>query len=185
MHGILRPRPTLVGPKPLTAAVDLDALAVQFLGEMRSSARGRFERHRRGSAAPSNLLDGDCRTVERTAATAFREQCSGTLVAHISAHAFSAWVAAEPGYPPQREAHVLAQLQLVLQDLADHGVHECLTLTESQCDVYDLDLAQLVAESLDRTTFSHLRRQADIHWEGTLVKSLDPPVLVMVVSIDL
>lgn len=185
MHGILRPRPTLVRPLPAPVEGDLEALTAEFLGETRASALGRFEGHRLLSAAPSNLLAGECRTVQRTANAAARDGSSATIVAHISAPAFAAWAACEPGYAGQRETHVLAQLQLMLQDLSDHDVHQCLALTETQCDVYDLDLAQLIQESLDRTTFSHLRQHADIHWEGTLVKSLDPPSLVLVVSIDL
>ena len=186
MHGILRPRPTLVRPTQPKVDVDLDALTDEFLGETRASALGRFEGHRIRSATPSNILAGDCHTVERTIpGSPGPEGCQGKIVAHISGPAFAAWAAAEPGYPAQREGHVLAQLQLVLQDLADHDVHECLALTQTQCDVYGLDLEQLIAESLDRTTFSHLRQHADIHWEGTLVKSLDPPALILVVSIDL
>lgn len=184
MHGILRPRPTLVRPTQAKAGQDLDALTNEFLGETRASALGRFEGHRIRAAAPSNLLAGECHTVEHVIAPG-EHGSGGSIVAHISGSAFAAWAAAEPGYPGQREAHVLAQLKLVLQDLSDHDVHECLALTETQCDVYGLDLEQLIAESLDRTTFSHLRQQADIHWEGTLVKSLDPPALVLVVSIDL
>lgn len=184
MHGILRPRPTLARPSLTTVEVDLDALTHEFLGETRASAMQRFEGHRLEASAPSNVLAGECRTVERTVSSSLRG-CSGTIVAHISAPAFAAWTAAEPGFPAQREAHVLAQLQLVLQDLADHDVHSCLALTETQCDVYGLDLEQLVAESLDRTTFSHLGKPADVRWEGTLVKSLDPPALVLVVSLDL
>lgn len=184
MHGILRPRPTLPRAPQPKVDVDLDALTDEFLGEARASALGHFELHRIRSIAPSNLLTGECRTVERTVRDS-PGALAGKIVAHISGPAFAAWAASEPGYPAQREAHVLAQLQLVLQDLADHDVHECLALTQTQCDVYALDLEQLIGESLDRTTFSHLRQHPDIHWEGTLVKSLDPPALVLVVSIDL
>ena len=186
MHGILRPRPSLGRAPQATVDTDLDALTDEFLGETRASALGRFEGHRIRAVAPSNVLAGECRTVERTVRHGpGHPACQGKIVAHISGPAFAAWAASEPGYPAQREGHVLTQLQLVLQDLADHDVHECLALTQTQCDVYALDLEQLIAESLDRTTFSHLRQHADIHWEGTLVKSLDPPALVLVVSIDL
>ncbi|MFA5944165.1 MAG: hypothetical protein WC876_06840 [Candidatus Thermoplasmatota archaeon] len=186
MHGILRPRQTLVRPSQAQGGLDLEALTTEFLGDTHESAISHFEVHRIRSSAPSNLLAGDCRTVQRTVTAGHGDGgCNGTIVAHISAPAFTAWAATGPGQPQQREAHVLAQLQLMLQDLSDHEVHGCLALTQSQCDVYDLDLVQLVTESLERTTFSHLRQPAEIHWEGTLVKSLDPPALVLVVSIDL
>jgi len=186
MHGILRPRPTLARASQPKVDTDLDALTNEFLGETRASALGRFEGHRLRSAAPSNVLAGECRTVERTVRESpGHPACQGKIVAHISGPAFAAWAGSGPGYAGRREGHVLEQLQLVLQDLADHDVHECLALTQTQCDVYALDLEQLITESLERTTFSLLRQHADIHWEGTLVKSLDPPALVLVVSIDL
>jgi hypothetical protein len=164
----------------------LEAVTTTFLREARESALGHFEGQRLRSDDVSNVLSGDTRTVQRIVEPRPGSPgCSGTIVAHISGPAFAAWVAMAPGHPSQREAHVLDQLQLVLQDLADHDVHSCLALTESQCEIYDLDLVQLVAESLERTSFSQLQRPADINWEGTLVKSLQPATLVLVVSIDL
>lgn len=185
MHGILRPRQTLVRPSQAEGGLDLEALTTEFLDDAHQSAVGHFEGHRLRSLVPSNLLAGDCRTVQRTVAAGPDGGCNGTIVAHVSAQAFAAWSANGSGPALQREAHVLAQLQLVLQDLSDHEVHGCLALTQSQCDVYDLDLMQLIAESLERTTFSLLRHPAEVHWEGTFVKSLHPPALVLVVSIDL
>ncbi|MHB1261110.1 MAG: hypothetical protein ACYC2H_05280 [Thermoplasmatota archaeon] len=173
-------------PSQAEGGLDLEALTNEFLGDAHESAVSHFEGHRIRSSAPSNMLAGDCRTVQRTVTSGHGAGgCNGTIVAHISAQAFAAWAASGPGAPPQREAHVFAQLQLMLQDLSDHEVHGCLALTKTQCEVYDLDLVQLIAESLERTTFSNLRRPAEIHWEGTLVKSLQPPALVLVVSIDL
>lgn len=186
MHGILHPRLKLVQPSPAPADADLEALTTDFLGEMHRAALDHFEGQRLRSSSPSNVLAGECRTVQLTMPTGKGVGvCSGSIVAHVSGPAFAAWAASEPGPSSQRENRVLDQLKLVLQDLSDQDVHGCLALTESQCNVYDLDLVQLVAESLDRTTFSRLRRLPDIHWEGTLVKSLDPPALVLVLSIDL
>lgn len=184
MHGILRPRTTIVRPSLTKVELDLDALTNEFLGETRAAALLRFDGRRIEASAACNALAGDCRTAERTV-TSTTGGCSGSIVAHVSAPAFAAWAASGPGFPAQREAHVLGQLQLVLQDLCDHDVHSCLALTEMQCDVYGLDVEQLVVESLDRTTFSRLGKPAAVRWEGTLVKSLDPPALVLVVSIDL
>ena len=186
MHGILHPRLHLVRRPGDGSDVDLDALTNDFLGEMRRSAVDHFDRTRDAAPTPINILTGDCRTVQMSIpATESPRICGGTIVAHVSGPAFAVWAAAGTGSPAEREEQVLGQLQLVLQDLSDHDVQGCLTLTSSQCDAYDLDLRQLVAESLDRTTFSHLQRQADVHWEGTFVRSLDPPALVLVVSIDL
>lgn len=186
MHGILRPRQTLVRPSQAEGGLDIEALTNEFLGDAHASAVVHFESHRRSASAPSNFLAGDCRTVQRTVTSGHGAGgCNGTIVVHVSAQAFAAWCAGRPGSPLQREAHVLSELQLLLQDLSDHEAHGCLTLTQAQCEVYDLDLVQLVTESLERTTFSLLRRQAEVHWEGTLVKSLDPPALVLVVSVDL
>lgn len=186
MHGILHPRLDLVRSRGDGSDVDLDALTNDFLGEMRRAAVGHFESQRARAETPINLLTGDCRTFQMTLPVGeVPRLCAGTIVAHVSGSAFACWAAAEPGSLAEREARVIAQIQLLLQDLSDHDVHGCLTLTESQCEAYDLDLMQLVAESLDRTSFSRLHRQADIHWEGTLVRSLDPPSLVLVLSIDL
>src|SRR5688572_33107529 len=98
MHGILRPRPTLVRPTQAKVDVDLDALTTEFLVETRASALGRFEGHRIRSAAPSNVLAGECHTVERAIAPG-EHTSGGTIVAHISGPAFAAWAASEPGYP--------------------------------------------------------------------------------------
>lgn len=186
MHGILHPRLRLEQPSAAHADADLNKLTTGFLGDMHRAALSHFQGQRLRSSTPTNVLAGECRTVQLTmpAGDGLRV-CSGTIVAHVSAPAFAAWAAAEPGPSSQRENRVIDQLRLVLQDLSDQDVHGCLALTESQCSVYDLDLVQLVAESLDRTTFSRLRRVPDIHWEGTLVKSLDPPALILVLSIDL
>jgi hypothetical protein len=184
MHGILHPRPD-VAQRP-GRGDDVDGLTTEFLASMRRAAVARFDRQRDQAGLPVNVLANGCRTFQMSVpATGTAHLCGGVIVAHVSGPAFAAWVASQTGSLLVREDRVTAELQLVLQDLCDHDVQGCLTLTESQCEVYDLDLVQLVAESLDRTSFSRLQRQADIHWEGTLAKSLDPPVLVLVVSIGL
>lgn len=184
MHGIMRPHQALVRPTLAKGALDIETYTQTFLGEAHASALRRFALQRVRASTPSNLLAGDDRTVQRIVPAGNLNGCGGTIVAHVSARAFAAWASTAPGKPSQGEEHVLSQLQLVLEDLTDHDVHVCLNLTQTQCDVYSLDLAQLIAESLDRTTFSRLHRAADLHWEGTLVKSLDPPALVLVISID-
>lgn len=186
MHGILHPRLDPAQRPGRGNDVDLDDLTNDFLGSMRRAAVDHFEHQRDEEGLPVNLLAGDCRTFQMSVpASGSGRLCGGTIVAHVSGPAIALWVASETGSLLVREERVMAQLQLVLQDLCDHDVQGCLTLTESQCEVYGLDLMQLVAESLDRTSFSRLQRQADIHWEGTLVTSLDPPALVLVVSIGL
>lgn len=185
MHGILHPRLDLARLRRGGDA-DLDALTNDFLGETRQAAVRHFEAQRQAAGAALNLLSGECRTFEMSVpAGGTTHLCGGTIVAHVSGPAFACWAASERGTPAQREERVIAQLRLLLQDLCDHDAQSCLALTASQCDAYDLDLRQLVAESLDRTSFAHLQRQADIHWEGTFVRSLDPPALVLVLSIDL
>jgi hypothetical protein len=185
MHGILHLRPAPASPLA-RGEVDTEALTARFLADAHASALSRFEMQRLRASAPTNLLTGEGRSVRwNVQAPEARVHCTGSIVMHVSAPAFAAWAASAPGAAAQREVHVLSQLQLVLQDLADHDVHGCLALTEAECDAYDLDLVQLVAESLDRTSFARLRQAADIHWEGTLVRSLDPPSFVLVVSVDL
>lgn len=154
----------------------LEAVTVDFLMQSRRSALAHFGAHGAWSA--------DCHTVERTVpAQGGDSGCNGTIVAHVSGPIYDAWVAAAEGTLTQRKAHVEAQVQLVLQDLSDHDIHGYLALTQAQCEVYDQDLVQLVRQSLDRTTFTGLQRECAVHWEGTLVRSLQPPVLVLVVSI--
>lgn len=76
------------------------------------------------------------------------------------------------------------EIHLALTDLADQDMHGYLALTDAQCDLFRPDLIQLVNESLDRTSFSHLGRHADPRWEGTLVERVRPPYLILIVSID-
>jgi hypothetical protein len=175
MYGILGPRQTRVRLSDPKVAGGIEAITTHFLRDARQSALGRFG-HR--------TLASGCHTAQLTVpARPGAGGCTGTIVAHVSAPTFRAWMDSTYGTPAQRKEHVIEQMQLVLQDLSDHNMHGYLALTDAQCDVYDQDLVQLVTESLDRTSFSHLKRPCSVHWEGTLVKSLQPPVLVLVVSI--
>lgn len=154
----------------------LEAMTLNFLHQTRQAAMGRFAVHK--------ILMRDCFTVQcAVPARSATGPGTGTIVAHVSAPVLKAWTAAASGSPAQREAHVLEQLRLVLQDLSDHDMHVHLALTDTQRRMYGRDVAQLVSESLDRTSFCKLGREANVHWEGTLVRSLQPPFLVLVVSI--
>jgi hypothetical protein len=176
MHGALVPWKTRVRSLDRAAARGVEVLSAEFLQQARESALAHFEGH--------TFLPGGCVTVQcRVAPRPGTGACPGTIMAHVSGAVLKAWEAAADGSAAEKKAHVLEQLQLVLTDMADHDTNGCLALTDAQRDVYDQDLAQLVTESLDRTTFCRLRRKAEVHWEGTLVRSLRPPFLVVVVSI--
>src|ERR1041385_6813075 len=125
MHGILHLRPAST-PPPARGEVDTEALTTRFLADAHASALGRFELQRLRASAPSNLLTGEGRSVQwNVQEPEARVHCSGSIVMHVSAPALAAWAASAPGSAAQREVHVLSQLQLVLQDLADHDVHGC------------------------------------------------------------
>ncbi len=176
MYGILGPRQTRVRLSHPQVAGGLEAATLDFLKETRQSALGRF--------AGRNPRPRSCLTVQRgVPARPGADGCIGTIVVHVSAPVANAWAAQGTGMHVERKAQVAEQLQLVLQDLCDQDVHGYLSLTDTQCDVYGHDLVQLVTESLGRTTFPQLGRACDVHWEGTLVRSLQPPALVLVVSI--
>jgi hypothetical protein len=181
MHGILGPLQSRVH-LPDHPPLGLEAVTQEFLSQARASAVARFE----GAVLSAHRASGAhaCHTEQRAARTGSLGT-TGSIVIHASQPLMAAWSAAAAGTPREKAAHVSAQLQLVLQDLADHDAQDCLALTDTQCDVYDLDVVQLVAESLERTTFPSLGRPASVHWEGTLVQSLRPAMLVLVISIGL
>lgn len=147
-----------------------------FLKGCRQSALVRF----RSSREPC----GDCLTIEHPVPPKPGDKGStGLIVAHVSSAVSSAWETDPRGTPRQKRAHVESQVHLALEDLADQDMHGYLAITKEQCAIYDPDLNQLLNEALDRTTFNHLGRAPDPHWEGTLVQSVEPPFLVLVVSI--
>lgn len=149
-----------------------------FLRECRRSALARFQRRRHGRLG--------CRTIEhRVPPKPGCQESTGMIVAHLSPEVCAAWETSVEGSLGERRAHVEAQVHLALADLADQDMHGYLPLSESQCRIFRPDLVQLVSESLDRTTFSHLGCKADPQWEGTLVERVRPPYLVLDVSIDL
>lgn len=176
MFGILHPTQTFARAPIAPRGADLEAVTLEFLLWAQRSALARF-------AGDPRWARG-CHTAQvAVPVQPGRAACTGAIVAHVSATLVQEWTLARPGTPRQRKAHVLDQLQLVLKDLADHDVHGYLTLTPTQCEVYGQDLAQLVAEGLQRTTFAALGRQCSVQWEGTLVRSLQPPAFVLVISV--
>lgn len=148
-----------------------------FLKECRHSAVARFRSRHHGRLG--------CRTIEHPVPP--KPGCSdstGMIVAHLSPEVCAAWEQSVAGSVEQRRQHVESEVHLALTDLADQDMHGYLALTEAQARIFQPDLVQLVAESLDRTSFSHLGRKADPQWEGTLVERIRPPFLVLDLSID-
>lgn len=149
-----------------------------FLEECLGSARSRFRR--RGGPRDA------CRTIEHPVPPKPRcPDSTGLIVAHVSGALCSAWEKLVVGTAREKRAHVEEQIHLALADLADQDMHGYLAVTDEQCEIYDPDLVQLVTESLARTTFSHVGRMPDPHWEGTLVEQVRPPFLLLAVSIGL
>lgn len=147
-----------------------------FLKQCRAAAMARFRPRETGAG---------CRTIEHPVpALAGSQGSTGMIVAHLSPAVCRAWEATVEGSVHDKREHVEAEVNLALADLADQDMHGYLALTDAQCELFGPDLVQLVNESLDRTTFSHLARKADPHWEGTLVERLRPPYLVLIVSIQ-
>lgn len=173
----VKPRHACVQFSDPTAPSGTDLLtSTAFLKECRGSALARFRR--RGDARVS------CRTIEHPVPPKPRcPDSTGLIVAHVSPAVCWAWEQNTPGTAREKRAHVEEQIHLALSDLADQDMHGYLAVTEEQCKLYDPDLTQLVTEALDRTTFSHLGREVDAHWEGTLVEKVRPPFLVLAVSI--
>ena len=150
---------------------------MNFLKQARQTALGRFD--------PTKLPLHGCATIQcAVPGKAEAGGFTGTIVLHVSPPVLEAWTKVAQGTVAERRSSVMGQLRLVLKDLSDHDLQACLALSQAQSDVYEQDLSQLVAESLERTTFTELRRHANIHWEGTLVRSMDPPFCIVVASID-
>jgi hypothetical protein len=177
MFGILHPQQDRP-PAPLVRPQgDLEAVTVAFLRQAQRAALARFSPHPRWSRG--------CHTAQLAVERRPGDSSTGAIVAYVSADLMRAWSAAVAGSARERKAHVMGQLRLVLQDLRDQQAHAALAFSSTQCEVYALDLAQLVAEGLQRTTFAALGLGCSIHWEGTLVRSLRPPAFVLALSIGL
>lgn len=148
----------------------------QFLRACRESAASRCE------AAGERQVA--VHTVEYVVPTKFGDLGStGSIVLHVSEPLLREWERDLEGTPAQRRLHIESQLRLAMEDLGMQDMHGYLALTPGQRACYLADLEQLVTEALGRTNCSHFHRQAVPHWEGTLVKSVRPPLLVLVVSI--
>lgn len=175
---VLKPRVARVQFSDPNAPGGVEITTTEFLKECRQSALARFRSRRDPS--------GDCRTIEHVVPPKLGDHGStGSIVAHLSQALCEAWEASSPGNPRERAAHLAEQMQLALEDLAEQDMHGYLALTEEQRALYAPDLEQLVTEALDRTSFSHLLRRPEVSWEGTLVQSVRPPHLILVVSIGL
>lgn len=177
MHGILGPVETRARCSTVSACADVARVTNEFLSATRQAAVERFAAPDAASSRPSK---SECHTEQRPSEAT--PGASTTIILHVSGALFSAWAETYEGSVAQKNDKVRTQMQLVLQDLADHDAARYLFLTDAQCNVYDLDLVQQVSESLDRTTFCRLGRSAMVRWEGTLVQSFGPPALMLVVS---
>lgn len=161
-----------------TAPDGMEVSPKLFLEECRDSAMARFRGRRRVGAGKA------CGTIEHPVPPkAGSQESTGMIVAHVSPAIWSAWESSAPGSPREKRAHVESEVHLALEDLADQDMHGYLALTDTQREFYGPDLVQLVRESLDRTTFSHLGRPSEPHWEGTLVERVRPPYLILALSI--
>lgn len=160
-----------------TAPGGREVSAPDFLRECRKSALTRFRRRHHGRLG--------CRTIEHPVPPKPGcKESTGKIIAHLSPEVCAAWERSVEGTLAERRAYVDSEVHLALSDLADQDMHGYLALTEAQCRIFRPDLVQLVNESLDRTSFSHLGRRADPEWEGTLVERVRPPYLVLDISID-
>ncbi|MEA3203492.1 MAG: hypothetical protein QOI63_1167 [Thermoplasmata archaeon] len=175
---LLKPRLARVQFADPNAPAGVEITTAEFLKECRLSALARFRARRDPS--------GDCRSVEHVVPPKLGDHGStGSIIAHLGTRLCDAWEADALGTTRERAAHVEEQVQLALEDLAEQDMHGYLALTEEQRALYAPDLEQLVTEAFDRTTFSHLHVKPQVNWEGTLVQSVRPPHLILVVSISL
>ena len=171
-----RPRHACVQFADPTGPSGVELTSATFLDECRGSALARFRS--RGDARIA------CRTIEHAVPPKPRcQESTGRIVAYLSPALCSAWEQTVPGSAREKRAHVDEQVHLALKDLADQDMHGYLAVTDEQCEMYDPDLTQLITESLDRTTFTHVGRRIDPHWEGTLVEQVQPPFLVLAISV--
>jgi hypothetical protein len=177
VRSVLKPRVACVQFSDPNAPGGVEITTTEFLKECRQSALARFRARRDPH--------GDCRTIEHIVPPKLGDHGStGSIVAHLSTALCDAWEASSPGTTRERAAHLEEQMQLALEDLAEQDMHGYLALTEEQRALYAPDLEQLVMEALDRTSFSHLLRRPEVSWEGTLVQSVRPPHLILVISIS-
>lgn len=154
----------------------VDITPEEFASACRTSALARFRTPR--------TLHPACPAVGYTVPPKFGDPGpTGAIVAHLDPRLVAAWEAAVAGLAHERRRHVEQQVALALEDLGLQDMHGLLALTPGQRDFFALDLAQLVAEALDRTTFSRLGRAPLAQWEGTLVQRLSPPFVVLQLSI--
>lgn len=177
MHGILGPLQTRSRCSTVVDCKDVARVTTEFLSATRRAA---IERFHELDLHPTLTFNPECHSEQRVSET--KPGGPSTTILHVSAALFASWASSFAGSTAETHRNVRDQMQLVLQDLADHDAARHLSLTEAQCTAYDLDLVQLVSESLARTTFCRLNRPAVVHWEGTLVQSFGPPALVLVVS---
>lgn len=176
VNALKPPRDACVRFADPTAPDGKEVSSKVFLKECRQAALARFRQRNDGGPG--------CHTIEHPVPPKpGAQESTGMIVAHVSPAIWGAWEISAPGNAREKRAHVEAEVHLALEDLADQDMHGYLALTDTQCDFYGPDLVQLVSESLDRTTFSHLGRLPDPHWEGTLVERVRPPYLVLAVSI--
>lgn len=171
-----KPRQACVQFADPTAPAGQEVSTEAFLRECHQSALARFRSCHDGGVGGHTI---EHRVPPRPGG----QRSTGMIVAHVSPAVCADWENSAEGDSRQKHAHMETQMHLALEDLADQDMHGYLALTDAQCELYGPDLAQLVGESLDRTTFSHLGRRPDPHWEGTLVEQVQPPYLVLVVSI--
>jgi hypothetical protein len=151
----------------------VEITTVQFLKECHQSAMAR-------------LRVPQCITVEHVVPPKLDDHGStGSIIAHLGTRLCDAWEADALGTTRERAAHVEEQVQLALEDLAEQDMHGYLALTEEQRALYASDLEQLVTEAFSRTTFDRLGLKLEAHWEGTLVQSVRPPHLILVISVGL
>jgi hypothetical protein len=177
LRSVLKPRMACVQFSDPNAPGGVEITTAEFLKDCRQSAPARF-RARRDT-------HGDCRSIEHIVPPKLGDHGStGSIVAHLSTQLCDAWEASALGTTRERAAHLEEQMQLALEDLAEQDMHGYLALTEEQRALYAPDLEQLVTEAMDRTSFSKLARKPEVNWEGTLVQSVRPPHLILVISVS-
>lgn len=151
----------------------IDITLPAFLDGCRKSAVARWQ--------DATQLHAGVRTIVHTQTEAGKP--TGSIVLHLHDRAFALWQSVAPGAPTTPRAFVESEIRAVLTELAEQGVHGLIAFTEAQRALFVPDLVQAVTEALGRTSFAKLGREPKIHWEGTLVETVRPPVLTLVVSL--
>lgn len=178
MHAILGPQRSLPQSARIPDGSDPAAIEHGFLCHAQASSQRRFAAQGEGDASWIVGL--------RLPPSASSQDGAGAIVLYVSKPFLQSWADRAEGEDRsggRGRMHVMEQLAQVLHELADQGMHARLQLSQAHGDAYGLDLEQLVAEALGRTTHARLGRPANVRWEGTLVKSLQPPELVLAVSL--